>query len=249
VLHEVGNLDLPAQDRLLEVIRSKRLWPIGGPCGRAIDVRIVATTSRDVKADVERGRFRLPLLYSLSAISVKTLPLRERPADIAPLARCIIARLTLELGVEQRWLTAAALALLQAYDWPGNVGQLKRVLEKAVANSTGDILGLEDFAEVFEAIQPSPPRLSSPKGCVAERVNALETIRRRPTPIASWPTLSEVEREHLRVTLNAAGQNLALAARLLDLDAAELHEKLLRHRLPGPVPVPRRSGIVNDRSA
>jgi DNA-binding NtrC family response regulator len=250
LLHEVGDLDLDTQDRLLQVLMEKRSRPVGATRDRAADVRIIATTSRDLREAAEAGSFRLPLLYSLCAIRVKALPLSQRRADIAPLARHIVARVTLENGLPYRPLTPDALALLEAYLWPGNVSEMEQVLEQAVLASGGGALELVDFAELFASVQ----RQVESAGCgesgvreggeagerEPESVNNYEAIPRLPVVAESWPSLLQLEAEHLRATLRRAGQNLAVAARLLDLELPELQAKLAKHRLqlpPQPTPL------------
>jgi DNA-binding NtrC family response regulator len=233
LLNEVGDLDLASQDRLLQVLNEKRCAPVGSNGQPMADIRVIATSSRDLRDEVRAGRFRLKLLYSLNAISLQAQPLSARRMDIEPLVRHILARITLEQGLEHHRLAHAALALLQAYDWPDNVTQLERVLEQAVLTSTGPVLNLDDFAELFVAMQEqdASARQVSRRD---EPANSYESIPNLPVTAGNWLSLDQLEAEHLRATLRQSRHNLSVAARLLGLNIADLQAKLARHRLLMP---------------
>ncbi len=142
-LDEVGELPLGTQAKLLRVLEQRELHRVGGLKPRPIDVRFVAATNRDLDAEVAAGRFRADLLYRLNGASLRVPPLRERPAEIAPLARLFATRAAEGLGLDAPpALSAEALTRLEAYSWPGNIRELRNVMERAVLLG-GESIGLE----------------------------------------------------------------------------------------------------------
>jgi DNA-binding NtrC family response regulator len=142
-LDEVGELPLGTQAKLLRVLEQRELHRVGGLKPRPIDVRFVAATNRDLDAEVAAGRFRADLLYRLNGASLRVPPLRERTAEIAPLARLFAARAADGLGLDAApALSAEALTRLEAYSWPGNIRELRNMMERAVLLG-GESIGLE----------------------------------------------------------------------------------------------------------
>jgi DNA-binding NtrC family response regulator len=131
-LDEIGELDFELQAKLLRVIQERKVVPVGAHEGIPVDVRIVAATNRDLEAEVKAGRFRLDLFYRLNVVSIETASLASRPEDIEVLARHFLAKAAIENGDELKRLSPAAMSLLKAYDWPGNIRQLQNVLEGAI---------------------------------------------------------------------------------------------------------------------
>jgi DNA-binding NtrC family response regulator len=241
LLDEVGDLDATAQQLLLHVIKEKRVTPVGGEVGRSVNLRIMATSSKDLTSEVRSGRFSFELLYRLNALTVTAAPLRERRDDILPLARHLMARITLENGLPLKRLTPAALALIEAYDWPGNVTELEAELERVVVESAGEsVLDVDAFSRIFERIHSAKAE-DSPTATweMSEPANALERIPPSTVVEGHWPSLAEVEAEHLRSTLEAARYNLTVAARMLKVDVDDLRTRLRRHEIR--LSLPRRS--------
>ncbi len=148
LLDEITEMDLGLQAKLLRVLQEREVERVGGRSSIALDVRVLATSNRDLKEAVLAGRFREDLYYRLNVFPIELPPLRERPRDILPLARAILAR---EPGPGPVVLSPAAEARLQAYAWPGNVRELGNVLQRAlILQSGGRIeaadLGLEEVA-------------------------------------------------------------------------------------------------------
>jgi DNA-binding NtrC family response regulator len=128
-LDEIGELPLEQQPRLLRVLETRRFRRVGGHEELACDLRIVAATHRDLRAETARGDFRLDLYHRLSTVEIRLPPLRERPADIPTLARKFVADLAVELG--PRTIREEALTALQAHPWPGNARELRNALYRA----------------------------------------------------------------------------------------------------------------------
>ena len=147
-LDEVGELSPDAQVRLLRVLQSGEVTPLGARGHRIVDVRVVAATNRTLLDEVAAGRFREDLYYRLAVVQVAVPPLRDRIADIPALARHLLARIADQPGQRGLGITDAALGLLMRYDWPGNVRQLQNALFRAAVLCDGDALTIADFPQI-----------------------------------------------------------------------------------------------------
>jgi len=136
-LDEIGDMPMSLQVKLLRVLEQKEVMRVGGLRTKSIDVRFVGATNRDLEADSEAGVFRRDLYFRLSGICLSIPPLRERQSEIEPLARTFIADAAARLGRPAPDLPAGVLDLLRAYSWPGNIRELRNVIERAVVLSTG----------------------------------------------------------------------------------------------------------------
>ena len=137
-LDEVGELTAATQAKLLRVLEAKRITRLGDTRERAVDIRLVAATNRDLEAEVQKGTFRRDLYFRLSAAKVALPPLRERPRELPVLARRFLDEACARLGFPGRQWSAAALRRLSAHAWPGNVRELKNVVEYLAAGALGD---------------------------------------------------------------------------------------------------------------
>src|SRR3954467_7425450 len=147
-LDEVGELPPAAQVKLLRAIQEGQVDPVGGKKPIKVDVRIISATNRDLIADVKAGRFREDLFYRLHVFPISVPPLRERPEDIADLARHFLARFGAEEGKSVRAITSEALTLLSAHRWPGNVRQLENAVFRAVVLAEGPSIGTSEFPQI-----------------------------------------------------------------------------------------------------
>src|SRR6202008_860484 len=139
-LDEVGEIPLELQSKLLRVLQEKSYERVGEEKTRRADVRIVAATNRDLEKEVAAGRFRGDLYYRLNVFPLKIAPLRERKGDIALLAGFFVNLVAKELGCPKPKLTRAGIETLQNYDWPGNIRELRNVIERAVISARGGAL-------------------------------------------------------------------------------------------------------------
>jgi DNA-binding NtrC family response regulator len=212
-------------------LKEKLIVPHGGSDTRVANVRVICSTSRDLDREVDQGRFSFELLYRLNVLPVTVLGLDQRLDDIEPLVRHVIARVTLENGLPIKQLTPSAMALLQAYHWPGNVDQLREVVERAVVLTDEVRLGPDAFPEVIEAMDCHSSEVPTTD---PEAVNSHESIPDIPVVDGRWPTLADLEAEHIRETLIEARYNQAAAARMLAVPLATLLEKIRQHRIPLP---------------
>jgi DNA-binding NtrC family response regulator len=149
LLDEIGELPLPVQGKILRVLEERTYERVGGGEPQRADVRLVAATNRDLEAMVESGDFRSDLYFRLSVFPLELPPLRERASDVAPLARHLIARLAERHGLAAAELTPAALEVLAAEPWPGNVRQLANVLERAAILHPSARLGVAEIREAM----------------------------------------------------------------------------------------------------
>ena len=131
-LDEIGEVPLPMQAKLLRVLQEQEIERVGDTRTRKIDVRIIAATNRDLKKEVEAGRFRQDLFYRLSVFPIEIPPLRKRREDIAPLAVHFVKQAGRRMNRPTPRLNQATLSQLSAHDWPGNVRELQNAVERAV---------------------------------------------------------------------------------------------------------------------
>ena len=144
LLDEIGEVETDFQAKLLRVLQEREVLRVGGSQPRAVDVRIVAATNRDLRVDVQEGRFREDLWYRLAVVPIRIPPLRERPADVLPLARTFFARACSEQGRPMEGWTDEVEAWLLAHSWPGNVRELENHIERGVVLARGDRIELSD---------------------------------------------------------------------------------------------------------
>ena len=156
-LDEIGEVPLELQSKLLRVLQEKRYERVGEDRTRLADVRIVGATNRDLKKEVAAGRFREDLYYRLNVFPIQVPALRERADDIALLAKHFIELSVRELRCPKPRLTRAGIVKLQSYDWPGNIRELRNVIERAVIVSRGRAL---DFDLPVTDSPPAPPRIT-----------------------------------------------------------------------------------------
>ena len=170
-LDEIGDMDSQVQASLLKVLEEKRFRRLGDVRDRTVDVRLIAATHRDFRALVEDNQFRQDLYYRISTLELFVPPLRERRDDIPILAEDILDGLARDLGQARLSITPAAERVLRNYDWPGNIRELRNVLERALLRSHGSEL------DVSSIIMPSEP-LPTPGGTTVRRSGTLEEVER-----------------------------------------------------------------------
>ncbi|HEY8494487.1 MAG TPA: sigma-54 dependent transcriptional regulator [Myxococcota bacterium] len=223
-LDEIGDMPLELQAKLLRVLQSGELTPVGGKRAEQVDVRVVAATHRDLDAMVREGKFREDLLYRLRVVPIAIPPLRERPADIPVLAEHFVARYAAELGTTARYISETTLAHLEAYDWPGNVRELENAIKRALVLAPHEVLAPEDFAFLRGAPAPSGAAgADSLEERVREEVRAglaadQDDLHRR--------ILERVERPLLETVLAHTGGNQLRAAAVLGINRNTLRKKI-----------------------
>jgi DNA-binding NtrC family response regulator len=204
-LDEIGELPLDLQPRLLRALESRKIRRVGGTQDRAVDVRVVAATNRDLAAEVAAGRFRQDLYFRLAGVVVPVPPLRDRLDDLPLIVRSLLD----DLGRSDVIVTDETLATLARRPWPGNVRELKNVLICALA-----------FVE-SEVMEPQHLRFAATP-CDESMLERL--------PLGG-KSLHHIERAAIKQTLAQVGGNKSQAARSLGIAVSTLYEKLKRHGL------------------
>jgi len=200
-LDEIGELPLEIQPKLLRLLQEREYERVGEAKIRMADVRVIAATNRNLKEAVARGAFREDLLYRLDVISLRLLPLRERPGDILSLAESQLGQLARQSGRVVKGITEAARHTLEHYSWPGNIRELRNVIERATILATGDHIDVVDLPTSLSEVSSST----------------------RPA-VGGDCSVEEVEAEHIRQVL-ARSKNLQQAATILKLDPTTLLRK------------------------
>ncbi len=209
-LDEIGELPLDMQPKLLRVLEEKEFERVGGNKVIQSDFRLIAATNEDLEQRVEEGSFRMDLYYRLNVIRLRLPPLRERPEDILPLFRALLAEAVEENGMEELDVAKDAARILESYDWPGNVRELKNVVERTLSMLEGRVITSEDLPFFLqpghrESARPSETRLRDAQG--------------------------RAEKDAIVRALEQSRGNKAQAARLLGIHRTLLYKKLKKYGL------------------
>jgi transcriptional regulator with PAS, ATPase and Fis domain len=205
-LDEIGDMPLPIQVKLLQVLQEKQFIRVGGTGTQKVDVRIIAATNRDLRDAITRGVFREDIYYRLHVIEFRLPPLRDHSEDILPLAETFIEKYNHILGANVTGMNQAARDVLTQHDWPGNIRELENAVERAANWVWEGEIGTEHL----------PPEL-------------FPSVKK---PLASYrTTLKEMDQEILLETLKRAGGNKSQAARLLNLSRSAFYYKLAKYGL------------------
>jgi DNA-binding NtrC family response regulator len=196
-LDEIGNLPLPLQTKLLRVLETREVLPLGSDAPVAIDVRLISATNQPLEALVADGRFREDFLYRINTIEIALPPLRERLDDLPDLVAHFVQTYARKYGLPEKPVSESALAALRLHRWPGNVRELSHAVERALILSDGDELGTGDF------------RLSKGSGDSPASLN-----------------LDENERRMVSLALEQAGGNISQAAASLGITRSALYRRI-----------------------
>ncbi len=217
-LDEVGDLSLATQAALLRVLEDRRVLRVGGRSFVDVDVRFVCATNKHLDEEVEAGRFRQDLYYRVGVVVLTIPPLRDRHADIAPLARRFARGMSHRMGwAEPVALTDETIAALEAWSWPGNVRELRNAVERAVALSNGEVVGPELLPRVVREGDEDPQAVAAG--------DLPEELRRQQR---------ELERKRIVAALEEHGGNQTRAADALGISRRTLVNRLDEFDLPRP---------------
>jgi two-component system response regulator PilR (NtrC family) len=202
-LDEIGETSLGMQVKLLRVLQERSVRPLGGSMDVSVDVRLIASTNRDLKKMVASGQFREDFYYRVSVIPIHVPPLRERPSDIEPLARHFLRKFALQMGKALSDFEPEALATVCRWTWPGNVRELENAVEHAVAVSDGrdGVVKLANFPGSITGITST----------------SQEAIKIPPEGVDFETQVSQLEKQYLQAALEAAGGVRSQAADLLKM--------------------------------
>ncbi|WP_437897830.1 sigma 54-interacting transcriptional regulator [Sorangium sp. So ce124] len=240
LLDEVGELPPGIQVKLLRVLEERKVMRVGGLSPRPIDVRFISATNRDLAAEVKRGAFREDLFFRLNGIALTIPPLRARISEIAPLARSLADRTASALGRPAPAFARETLAALEAHGWPGNIRELRNVIERAVVLSGGDTLLPEHL--LLDAAAALPPVEARPAPAPAEPRPA--TAPEAAAPAGTVPPaegagglrgeLDAIERRRIVDALEQCAGNQTQAAALLGMPRRTFVARLSAYGIPRP---------------
>lgn len=205
-LDEIGEMSLNLQVKLLRALQEREVTPIGATIPERFDARIIAATNRDLEAEISHGRFREDLYYRLNVIDLELPPLRERRGDIPMLVRHFIGRTARLHDRPVKEIDEAAIRILSAYDWPGNIRELQNVIERAFV--LGD-----------SAILPAD---------LPAKMTSRSDVRAFTAESDVPPTLDDVERKYVMDVMRSVENDKAKAAGILGIDLSTLYRKLKR---------------------
>jgi len=214
-LDEVGELDPTSQVKLLRVLQQHTFERLGDSKPRMSDFRIIAATNADLQAKVAEGSFREDLLYRINLITLRLPPLRQRPTDIEPLTTHFAKAFAGETGMPEPKITPDAVAFLQSQPFPGNVRQLKNLVERTLLISQTNHLTAEDFRTAINLDSINSPAAN------------LATANGTPAPVS----LEESERATIAAALQKVDGNVTHAAALLGITRQALYRKIQKHNL------------------
>jgi DNA-binding NtrC family response regulator len=233
LLDEVSEMHISLQAKLLRAIQEREITRVGSNEPVKVDVRLIATSNRNLEEYVKKGGFREDLYFRLNVVNLRLPSLRERPADIAPLAQFFADKYAEANGVAKKKLARDTEAKLKAYGWRGNIRELENTMHRAVLVSMADDLEadavqLQDrFGDSPPAVTTPSPHQSSPKGGAARVQNpgAVETLIGR--------TIADVERDMILNTLDHCLGNRTHAANILGISIRTLRNKLNQYKDEG----------------
>jgi DNA-binding NtrC family response regulator len=205
-LDEIGDIDLQVQPKLLKVLEEQKFRRLGDVRDRQVDVHLIAATCHDLGQLMKENKFRSDLYYRISTIPLVAPSLRERVEDIPVLARHLLAKCAADLGRGDLELSPDAERALQAYAWPGNIRELRNVLERAVLLSESRVLRATDLR--FD-----------------------DAVRREPPAYDSQLTLLELERRHIELALAEEQGNVDRAAKRLGIPRSSLYQKIKKFQI------------------
>lgn len=217
-LDEITEIDLATQVKLLRVLESRTLQRVGGNDDIKIDFRLVAATNRDLAKYVSEGKFREDLYYRLNVIDIKLPALKDRPGDIALLVSRFIKEFAKKNDIKISGINSDAMKALENYSWPGNVRQLRNVIERMVVLADGDRLTIADIPDEITNVEATAPTVTT----VAP---ARHTSNAAPTE-KNANSLADAEKNAILNALEKSGYNKTKAAERLGISRRTLHRKL-----------------------
>jgi len=234
LLDEIGDMPLALQSKLLRVLQEQEVEPLGSNTVQRIDVRIIAATSRDLPAMIAAGSFRADLFYRLNVLPIRLPALRERLADLEALVESLAEDIARRSGLPHKSVTPEALDLLARHPWPGNIRELRNVLEQATLMTDDAVLDASHFAALTPAVDgvrtaaaPAALVATPSRDVPALPIDGSASSDDRPAGITPLPqAIAELEARTIQAALAATGGNKLAASRLLGISRATLYEKL-----------------------
>ncbi len=206
-LDEVGDMSLNVQAKVLRVLQEGEFEKVGGHKTQKVDVRVLAATNKDLEKEAQADRFRDDLYFRLNVVPINSPPLRQRKDDIPILVESFIESYARENGTRKKEVSSEAMAALRAYDWPGNIREIKNMMERLMIMCSSDTIEVSDL----------PQNIQSPTSKTAFKMESGMTLKQ---------VKENVEREFIVSTLKKNGWNVSKAAKDLDVDRTNLHKKI-----------------------
>ncbi|MEW5807058.1 MAG: sigma 54-interacting transcriptional regulator [Acidobacteriota bacterium] len=213
LLDEVGDMSLSMQSKLLRVLQDGEILPVGGKDIIKVDVRIISATNKNLKGLIERGAFREDLYFRLNVANIQLPPLRERKEDISLLIEHFLSKFSEEEKKPRKSIDGAAIKLLAAYDWPGNIRELEHEITKIATFCKGEVITEKDVRKYSTFYKEE------------EMVARIERSKK----IADMDTLEDMEKKHILEVLDATENNKSKTAEILGIDRATLFRKLKKY--------------------
>ncbi len=224
-LDEAANVNYDLQGKLLRVLESKRIRPVGGDSEQKVDIRLVTATNQDLFRLVEEGKFREDLYYRLNVIPVTVPPLRDRPDDIPLLAMHFLEKARRSSETRITGFSTEAMAKLLAYPWPGNVRELKNIVERLVGTVDTDLVRIEHLPPKISGVAAAVSAATA--GPVPENVEQLKDAKRQVRERA----YEQVERTFILSALNRASWNITQAAALVGMQRTYFHALMRKYEI------------------
>jgi two-component system response regulator FlrC len=235
LLDEISEMPLGLQAKLLRVLQEREVERVGGKKPVAVDIRVLATSNRDMAAEVAAGRFREDLFYRLNVFPLAIPALRERPGDVVPLAQHFLAMHGARLGRMAK-IGADAAAKLAAHPWPGNVRELENVMQRALILAPGEVVEAEHLLlPTMNPPTPSPVLAGGETSCAVPPAPTF-TAAQSPQAVVSTGSpanMKDLERQHILDTLAKVGGSRKKAIELLGISERTLRYKLAQYRDEG----------------
>jgi DNA-binding NtrC family response regulator len=223
-LDEVAELSPIAQAKLLRVLQERTVQAVGSDQPRAVDVRVIAATNKDLEGLARDGKFREDLFFRLHVLPIEVPPLREREGDVVPLLRHFLAAAAEQSSAPAPRVTEAAVEALKRYSWPGNVRELQNLAQRLVIFADAGVIDTVDLPTVMRYVAPpSPPSPATHAPCGPSDGSVDGGVG---VGVGEHRTLREVELAHIRAVLQSVGGNKTRAATILGIDRKSLREKL-----------------------
>ncbi|HEY4132694.1 MAG TPA: sigma 54-interacting transcriptional regulator, partial [Gemmatimonadaceae bacterium] len=222
LLDEVSEMRVDLQAKLLRVLQEREFERVGGSQTITVDVRVIATTNRELLTEVQRGTFRRDLYYRLNVVAISAPPLRDRLSDVPLLVNHFALRMAAETAKQIDGISPEAMSLLQSYTWPGNIRELQHVVERAVVLAAGPVLGVSAFDGVRQAVD------NNGNGVAKRTLGALADLEAGPPGAVTLPNLNLADAEVTLIdeALRASNGNRTHAAALLGIGVRTLRKKL-----------------------
>jgi len=235
-LDEIGELPLDMQVKLLRALQEGEIDPIGSKRSVRVDVRIISATNRDLAEQVKAGRFREDLFYRLNVYPIEAPSLRERRGDIPALVEHFVRRFNIEEGKRIAAATPETLAMLQTFDWPGNVRQLENTIYRAVVLCDGLYLQPHDFPAISglaAPMEPAPAQAAEASGPTSDLASLPDAPVRFVDGHGHLRTLEDIERDLIQHAIEVYAGHMSEVARRLGIGRSTLYRKVREQGLEG----------------